>query len=613
MRMTTVAVFLGIIAGSSSSLVAAQDLVGPMPFPPLMPRGIPMQSVLFEAERLASQHRGTTASLIEALSYLDVRMREDHRVYVEIVGPTGSQGTPNEILSAASAELQSRWRHRLSAWVLIEGLTELARRLPTGHFMMPVRRPVLDDVAGEGPVVTGSESYRDGGADGSGKTIAVIDLGFDNLTEARANGDAPTAGQTATINLAAGAFESGPTHGTGCVEAVFDHAPGASYRLYRIDSATDLGLAVDNAIASGVDVITHSLSWYNMGWADNSGDICLAANEAAVNGILFFTSAGNQALAHYQGMFADGDSDDRHNFADADETITISEPDSILTTFHLQWDNSGGVVDLDFYLFNAAMTQVFASSTSDGGTYESMSFTNLTPGAINVNLVVTRESGGATEFEIFETGSGTWSEYVVAAGSNTSPSNSTNASVLSVGAVDHADFGSPGGTGGIAMNYSSQGPSNSDMVLPDLAGPTNTTGFTYPTGFGGTSCATPNAAGAAAAFWSSAPNLSDDGVRWLLLEQAVAFRDWGSSGIDNVYGKGGLVLYEHRPNTSWVDRRVGNIGGSPTRPYYYVAHAEAATAAGGRIVFLGQTYPEAITLDKALTYRSIQSMARIGP
>ena len=47
-----------------------------------------------------------------------------------------------------------------------------------------------DDVVGQGPAATNSDSYIVGGRDGDGLIIAVIDGDFYNLTEARANGDA---------------------------------------------------------------------------------------------------------------------------------------------------------------------------------------------------------------------------------------------------------------------------------------------------------------------------------------------------------------------------------------------------------------------------------------
>ena len=56
---------------------------------------------------------------------------------------------------------------------------------------------------------------------------------------------------------------------------------GADYRLYKIDSVTDLSSAVTDAIGAGVDVISMSVSFYNEGWADNPAG---RASSFSING-----------------------------------------------------------------------------------------------------------------------------------------------------------------------------------------------------------------------------------------------------------------------------------------------------------------------------------------
>lgn len=300
-----------------------------------------------------------------------------------------------------------------------------------------------------------------------------------------------------------------------------------------------------------------------------------------------------------------------------DETINIRVSGCVPpapcpgASFYLSWNTSGGTYDYDLYLYDSTLTNVLASSTNGGNNYEAFSWQNNTGFAQTVHLAVNRDSGGTTEFEVFmhpwRVGVWTWQQHAIAEGSTTSPSNCTRANVVSVGAVDWQDYTDPSGTVGIIQDYSGQGPSNSGMILPDLVGPTNTTGFTYPApfGFGGTSCATPNAAGTAAAFWSSAPALTAAGVRHLLFEQAAIFRDWGDPGHDNIYGRGGIRLHTYHVNTVWVDRRYLNFLGLSIFPYFYVDHAQSAAVSGGRIVFLGQSYPEPVTLNKNLLYETI--------
>jgi hypothetical protein len=576
-----------------------------------MPKGLPMQSILFDAEQMAVEVPVPFTQLKRRLENRGITMDHKGRVHVEIIGPPGSKALSADVIAKFGGEVSNTWRHRVEAWIPIGQLSNVARALPPGYFMQRAEPPGYEQVPGEGPMVTNSDDYRNNGANCTGLTIAVIDVDYDNLTQARNNGDAPPAGVTTQINYTPNPFEDVEAHGTGCLEAAFDHCPGATWRLYKIDSLTDLGRAVNDAVNSGVDVISHSLGWFNTGWADDSGGACAAATQAANAGILFFTAAGNSAQEHWQGGFNDPNGNGWHDWVNGDETIDIRIPPSGGGRFYLSWDTAGGTFDYDLYLYDATLTNVLASSTNSGNNYESFSWTNTATVTQTVHLAVFRFSGGTTDMEVFTYGSAIWQEHIIAQGSTASPNNCTDPLIVSVGAVDWTDYSDPPGSNNI-MNYSSRGPSNGGMTLPDLVGPTNTTGFTYPFGFGGTSCATPNAAGTAAAFWSSALTLSAEGVRHLVFEQAEIFKDWGAGGNDNTYGRGGISLHTFHANTVWVDRRVGNTIGSATLPYFFVADAQSAAVSGGRIVFLGQSYPEPVTLNKNLLYETIGWPALLG-
>jgi hypothetical protein len=589
--------------------VAGQDLTAPPP-PSDVP-ALPLHARLWQAETFARTSTAPSSVLAAQLRSRGFEARDDGSVMVVITGPRGSDPVPAATVASHGGEIRRTWRHRTSAWLPASRASALAAALPDGFVLRPARRPHLVD---EGPAVVGSEQYVAVGADGSGKVIAVIDTGYDELTEARAAGAAPPLSSTEFLNYSDTSFEDeddGP-HGTGCVEAAYDHCPGAQWRLYKIDNLTDAATAVDDAIDAGVDVITHSISYFNEGWADDDGDACAMAQDAADAGILFFTSAGNSARRHHQGTFTDPDGDGWHNFADSDELLRITEPAEAATDFYLSWDRTGGSFNYDLYLFDDDL-EVIASSTSLFEIYESIDWSTDSGSSQDVHLAVFSNDGDATTFEVFEAKAGDWQEYEVPASSSTTPSNTTDPDVISVGAVHWNQFGQPSGATGVLASYSSRGPSNSGMTLPDLCGPTSTTGVAYPSGFSGTSCATPNAAGAAVAFWSSAPDLSATGVRYLLMEQAGIFRDWGVAGDDDLHGRGGVQLHDHAPDTSWIDRRVGNTLGYPTLPYFFVGQAVQNTPEGGRLVFLGQGYPEALDgLDKPLRLESIGWSAVLG-
>jgi hypothetical protein len=609
----------GVLTCALAAGAPAQQLEGAPPR--IVPSDVPVHSVLYESVEAVPPGLRTApaAEHIQAFAGRGMQLRGDGKVLVEIIGPEGSDaqfemralGLPSRgvELGLKAAEIAAlpatqsgqvtsieapltAYENRVEAWLPSASLTGIARSLPSGYFIQEVIPPEVDDVTGEGPAAINSDSYESAGADGSGLTIAVIDGGYNNLSAAVTNGDAPS-GAT-LINNTPNAFESGTSrHGTGCVEAAFDHAPGATWRIYKIDSLSDFGTVVTDAIDNGVDVISHSISRYNTGWADDTGTACSAANNASNNGILLFTSAGNRALDHYEGAF-NGNGDDWHDFSTGDETINVSiAADTQSRGYYLSWSNSS--TDLDFFLYDSTLTTVIASSTNAGaGVFEFFSFFHMNATA-TYHLAVLHKSGPtSTTIEIFSHNAGTWQQYAVASGSNTSPSNCTGSRVISVGAVDEDNYAQANGSTPIE-NYSSQGPSNSGMTLPDLSGPTDTTGFSYPGGFTGTSSATPNAAGATTAFWSANTNLNASGVIWLVKEQADLWRDWGASGNDNVYGKGGVQLIDYDGGTRWLVRSYPGTTDDGTVPYSTFPAAHGGVPNNGRILVWGGGYPETVT------------------
>lgn len=470
------------------------------------------------------------------------------------------------------------------------------------------------EVVGEGPGKTGSDAYRDAGADGTGLKIAIIDNRFASLQMAIDSGDAPPWGQIKdTFDFAGGGMTTGTyTHGTAVLEVIYDHAPGADYYLYRVSSgldASDLTNAVNRAVAKEVDIISMSITYFNQGWEDGSGVACAAVKTATDAGILVFAAAGNFAKQHWHGIFDDPDSDNLHNWSGVDEhqDVRLKAGDTMVA--YLQWDLSGGDANYDFYVYDSIKDSILDSSTNPGNSFEDLRYGYGGPGTQLVKIRVRKASGNATGIQFF-------ARYVdsleyVTGGSIASPANSDEPNVISVGAVDQKNYDSLPYTSGIIQPYSSLGPTNSDSIQPDLVAPNKCTTLTRGR-FGGTSGATPNASGTGAAFWSADTNLSATGIRHLLHEMAEIFKDWGDTGIDTVYGRGGIRLHTYRANTIWVDRDAGNTDGSDTIPYYYVVDAQDSATAGGRVVFLGDNYPGAIILNKELLYESIGGSAVIG-
>jgi hypothetical protein len=564
---------------------------------------LPMDCALYQ---IASYGQADREDALRKAIGMNLIVKED-RFYVELVkGESVEDKMDETYLRSLPAELTTRWKNRASAWVSLDQLLPLAQNLAADYHLHAVYYPHHDN---QGPGQMTSDSYIANGLDGSGINVAIFDGGFDSLTEARAQMAAPQAGNTTVYNNTGNPLESDGRHGTGCVESVFDHAPGANYFICKIYSVSDMGDAVDWCIDQGVDVISHSLSRYNLGWNDNSGGACAAVQDATNAGMLFFTSAGNRNGTHWQGNWSDPDGDDNHNWTATDEANNFTVVDDGSVSIYLQWDASPGTDCYDLFLFDDATDAVLASSTS-GSNYESIGWTNTSGATMNVYLAVV--DGGASsnpEFEIFnhDNGAGNF-QYSSTQGSTTSPSNSTQPNCISVAAVPWINYSSPAGSNVIA-GYSSRGPSNDGAMAPDIASTTNTTTVAYNGGFGGTSCATPNAAGLAAAFWSAHPGVSADGIRAILFRKAQLYNDWGASGPDNTYGNGGLELYDFVPNTVYI-HSYSPAQPANQQPYPGPQEANDHEPDDAHAVFLGGAFlvppvPGVIEMDRPAVYQSL--------
>ena len=227
---------------------------------------------------------------------------------------------------------------------------------------------------------------------------------------------------------------------------------------------------------------------------------------------------------------------------------------------------------------------------------------------VTVYWSVKNDGTDENAFEVFNRDNGKF-QYSTPESSTTSPSNCTNPNVISVAAINRSNYISGQGTTGINAAYSSQGPSNSNMTLPDISGPTLTTTLSAGT-FSGTSCSTPNAAGMTAAFWSRNPTLSANGVRKVLFKLADMYGDFGPNGKDNIYGVGGFFLHDYVPNTRYILSTAGNSTGSNQLPYNTIQQMNTHSGSGWNAMFLGEVFdspPTGTAIDKPMIYRSIKS------
>jgi len=402
-----------------------------------------------------------------------LRFRND-LVNVEIIS-SDQMPMPVSRIESFGGHADATWRNQHSAWLPVSRLREIADVIEDTYYIRRPAEPYPDEVYSEAPYVTGVDEYQKAGYDGSGVVIGIIDLGFAQLTAAENNGDIPPdpAQRTDTDYTGQGMESGNLVHGTSCAEIIYDMAPGATYRLYKISNSVHMGLAVDDGIANGVNIWSHSLGWYNRGWHDDTGEPCVVANLASQNNQIFCTSAGNRARAHWQGHYVDTDGDNLHEWLSRDEYNRVPEPGYSIAdggTFwvSLQWNTDDGDIDnYDLYLFDDDNGGgLLASSENAGENYEFISYTNNSGASEDYWISVEFISGDEAEFEIYSSLIHGF-EFRTASNSISSPCNATGENVISSGAVDVDFFDQPHPD---IMYYSSQGPTNDGAVRPTITG-----------------------------------------------------------------------------------------------------------------------------------------------
>lgn len=373
--------------------------------------------------------------------------------------------------------------------------------------------PWLDqEIADDLDLAVNLTPWHGGGSTGAGVRVAVFDLQWMGL-ESVADGLAPFS--THDCFTAAGCdeamdplrprfdFEAG-VHGTACAEVVRQVAPDAELFLVRVNTRTMFENAVDWAIANDIDVISMSMSWFNLSFYDGRGPMAPWVDKLVANDVLLLTSAGNYARQHWASEWRDGDGDGVHD----DRLAVELSPNNRI---YLSWNQfeSCGATDLDLIVRDvdgaivarSADTQI-SDDDQDGPRCSPIERVRapFDQGVYTVEIVHRRGPTTGLSLDLMLPGARPSVE--VAGGSIADPG--MHPDVLTIGAVDVSDY-----LRGDAQPYSSRGPSRTGVVKPELAGPDGLTTRSFGSrGFFGTSAATPAVAGLVAVVMSEEPGLS---------------------------------------------------------------------------------------------------------
>lgn len=352
--------------------------------------------------------------------------------------------------------------------------------------------------SGPAPTVPGIESLHEAGITGEGVSVGVIGNRFaaDQRSPSGAVADSRQFGSSHLLS-------AGDRHDTAVAEIVRRTAPESELYLAGVGSVGTperYAAAVDWLLEQDVDVVVDAASYFPAD-AEGMEQLNAVAAEAADEGVVFVTSAGNYGNRHWRGTAA---GTGWVSFASDEKYNSLGDgPVSGSASLRLYWE---GDADFDLYLYR-----------SDPGedTLVAKSATNQTAAdahseAIDVTLprgeyyVAVRGGEGAngTAVELFSARQdlSTTSE----TGGMVAPATAEN--VIAVGAIDAVS--------GEARPYSSSG-EGLDILAPDGTR-TSTAGKFY-----GSSAAAPLVAGTVALMVSQNESLSPTETQRVLERTAV--------------------------------------------------------------------------------------------
>ena len=226
-------------------------------------------------------------------------------------------------IEALGGTVETTYKQLVQNKIPINSLLHLANTHSTKYLRLPYK-PILLETS-EGVSKTGANQwhnllpYRSEGA-----KVCILDVGFKDY-ESLLGSELPS-------NVVASSFradndiEANSEHGTACAEIVYDMAPNVEMWLSNPGTLAEVGNAVDWLISQGVEIISYSMGWYNLGPGDGTGYICDIVKKAYDAGIVWVSAAGNEAESHWSGIFNDTDNDGWHNFYGQNEILRFNVP-----------------------------------------------------------------------------------------------------------------------------------------------------------------------------------------------------------------------------------------------------------------------------------------------
>ena len=550
---------IGLLAGSRSASVHAQQGGAPTPTPATVPgpvfdiQGLPLEGKVSpprypnldsNLNRVVEQAR--TGQLTTRAAAASAPKYHGQSVAVTLYIIEGYADAVTSYLEANGASPRNIGADYIEAYVPVSLLVEASRQegvLSVRTIVPP--QPDQGTVVSGGVAAHGVPAWHAAGFRGRGVKIGVIDLSFEGFAglmgselPATVNARCYSSVGKFTANLSDCISTSSPErsrkHGTAVTEALFDIAPEADYYIADTSSYSDLLNTVNWMASQGIDIINMSLGWTFNGPGDGTtyySNAPLKSVDAAVTGgIIWVNAAGNSARASWYGSFEDSDSDGLHQFnASGNECngVTIDLDPLEGFTAQLRWADSwgGASKDLDLYLIPVSGSAVSLSDAvvtserdqSGDATdipYERISRRHGQIANGEYCLAVNQTSGAAPSWiQLLVWGASDDLQHYVSAHSITNPAESRNVGMLAAGAAPFSDTST-------IESFSSQGPTTDNRTKPDIVGADGGTSSTRGT-WKGTSQASPHVAGLAALVKQVYPSRSPSSIASYLKDNAL--------------------------------------------------------------------------------------------
>ncbi|MBI1729687.1 PKD domain-containing protein [Candidatus Acetothermia bacterium] len=512
-----------------------------------------IDSVLAQVLQMAQQGGGVSSQSVQQTASRAGIQVSGNSVKVILQTSSPASGLITAVSAVSGGTITNQSRSFIELQIPLSNnplniLIQLASIAGVAYIRPPLAPQAL--TVSEGVNITGAASFQNSGFRGQGIKVAVIDLGFIGLSSAQAAGEIPS--NAITFDFSGTGLQSTTSHGTAVTEIVHDMAPDAQIYLMKVADEVDLENAVDQAISQGVQIVNHSVGWFNTNYYDGTGPIDASVQRARAAGILWVSAAGNYAQRHWKGVALDGNGNGWVEFSGQDG-INFSAQAGQAISVYLTW-RDWPVTSQDYDLFVTTTSGAILASSErlQSGTQpptENIFFTAPSGGTFQIR-VKPLTVNAPKELSIFNLNQDITPS--IPSGSIVTPGDSSSA--ITVGAVSQLSW-----TTGPLEAYSSQGPTTDGRVKPDIVGPDNVSVSTAQFNpFQGTSAASPHVAGAAALLLSQNPALGASGVETKLRSDAVPM------GASTQFGSGRLNLVG--VITSRPDLTISNPTYLPSNP-----------------------------------------------